>query len=587
MKISLGKLALGIVFTFLLPLSGYSQSPVYFVINNQTGFHNDSIYIAIQGSSALDAWSGGDVALNLNTSYSLTQLQGNLPSGTLSNVPIIYSTTMSGGFFNITVGQPVDGNPAPNNIISGRFEANVQTGPGNPPSASSFYNTNVDISYVNSISMPMSFAILDRTTNQPVPLTNQLSVVNTNPAIWNSINNSAALPSTAFVTAAPNYQVKAANGQMGTVTGNVTLLASGSVGAGYHDWLTNSGPHISLLNTLQSANAVLNVSSFTVPNGDTMQNVSWTFSTVNPVNGTSPFGTNDPTNRFLQGQDYTTTATFTTDLNPGSDPNLTAQGITQGTAGVIISGFGGTDGSGAGNTVGDFQVYITNTSLNSPDGIYGSNPTYTVVWTNPDNSTTYYATQQNSNNFLDRVVGDLTAAITFGWAGSDLEIATHAANTNTEAMLNDSIFSSSYSGSGTGVSSDQINQISTSQYFYLLSLLGVNGIPDGTSGENIAAWSGSQINPTNPLFYDNYGDVLVAFTDAYSYPYSDRLQLYSPDIFPMPATGDPSDADGFYIYITLLPGGYDFSVNPIPEPSGLALLGFGLAALAYRRIRRK
>jgi hypothetical protein len=566
--------------------------PVYFVINNQTSFHNDDIFLSIQGSSNLSAWNGTDNSLAGNNSYSLSSLLGNLPGGTLTNVPILYSTRMDGGFFNITVGQQVDGNPAPSNIISGRFEANVQTGDSSA-GAQAFFNTNVDISYVNSISMPMSFSILQRSNNQPLPLVNQLSTVSTqSPQIWTAINASPAIPAAAKVDAVANYEVKSTSGLMGTVTGPVTTLASGSSSA-YHDWLTNDTVNnkTSLLNTLQGANAgagtVLNVSSFTSPAGDTFGNNLFGFSGA--PTGTSPFGSNDPTNRFLAAQSYTTTAHFTSNLNPGgSNTNLAGFGIIDGTAGVMFSGFGA-DGTGAGNTVGAFNIYITNVNLNDPVGIYGSNPFYVVEWTSFDgstqNGTTLYVQQQNSNNLIDRVVGDLTAGITFGWAASDILISDHAAATSTESLLDGTIFSSSYTGSGTSVADQQISQISPGQYFYLLSVLGIEGEATSESGANIALWSGSQINPNNYLLYDNYGDVLVSFTDAYSYPYSDRLQGYSPDVFPLPATGAPSDADNMYIYLTLNDGGYTYTI--VPEPSSLALTFLALAAFCTRLCLRK
>jgi len=437
----------------------------------------------------------------------------------------------------------------------------------------------------------MSFSILQRSNNQPVSLVNQLSTVSTqSPQIWNAINSSSAIPSAAKIAAQPSYQVKSTSGQMGTVTGTVTTLASGSSSA-YHDWLTGSG---SLLNTLQSANAgagkILNVSSFRSPAGDTFGNNLFGFSTVASTSGTSPFHGNgtstnyDPTNRFLEGQSYNTTAHFTTNLNPGNNAELAALGITNGTGGVKFTG----TGTGT-NSVGTLNLYISNASLNAANGIYGSNPYYVVEWKSFDGEnqtgTTYYVQQQNSNNIVDRIVGDLTAGITFGWATADSEtITAHAASTGTEALLDGTIFSSTYSGTGTASGGKKINELSPGEYYYLLSVLGIVGEGNDTSGENIADWSGSQINSSD-LFYDNYGDVLVSYTDAYSYPYSDRLQGYSPDVFPLPATGSAADAANMYIYITLNDGGYTYTV---PEPSTYGLLFFGVVAVFcfHRRNQR-
>ena len=591
----------------LAPSLALAQS-VYFVIDNQTGFSNDSVYVTLQGAGTVAAFTGSNATFSGNTSYSLDQLLGNLPSGTLTNVPIISASTIDGGFFSITVGQSIGASAAPNNIINGRFETVVQTGAAGtgPGGASSFYNTNMDVSYVTGLSMPMSFSVKNRSDNSLVSLVSQLNPVTTNSTIWNAVGVAPNIPSAALVAAASNYQVKSSSGQMGTVTGNVSLLSSQAPGGGtlYHDWSTDSGGHTSLLNTLQSANggagANLNVSSYTVPTGDAMGGISWTFSgaTSSGSPGVSPYSpfnngtiTADSTNRFLTAQSYTTTANFNSNLNPnGSDTTLASYGIVNNTAGVHISGVGG-NADGSGNSVGNVDIYITNANLNAANGIYGANPQYVVKWTTFNGSTqtggtTYYTQQQNSNNLLDRVVGDVAAAITFGWAGSSTTISAQALATGTESVLANSIFSNTYAGAGTGVSLFGINGISTSQYFYLLSLLGVNGIPTGQSGAFIGAWSGSGIDPGNPLFYDSYGNAIVAQTDNYTYAYSDRLQQYSPDIFPLPATGSPADANNIYIDLTLLPGGYTYTV---PEPSSMGMLGLGAGALFLirRRFRKE
>jgi len=104
---------LPILFVIGFQFIALGQDPVYFVINNQTSFHNDDIYLSIQGSANLAALNGAGGALTGNTSYSLTSLLGNLPGGTLNNMPIISSTRMDGGLFNIAVGAVLNANPAP------------------------------------------------------------------------------------------------------------------------------------------------------------------------------------------------------------------------------------------------------------------------------------------------------------------------------------------------------------------------------------------------------------------------------------------------------------------------------------------
>ena len=561
---------------------------VYFVINNQTGLPDDAVFLSLQNSGSFAAWGGGNSSLAANTSYSLADLLGNLPNGTGSqtqNVPIISSTTFAGGIFCFTLGQQVAAATPANNIVNGRFEVNIAT--GNSSSSNPFYNTNVDISYVNSISLPMSFSVLQRSNNSVFPLQDQLSTVHTSSNIWNAINSSTAISSAGGIVAAGNYAVVNEGGTtIGSMTGSASAVAPAST-TNYHDWLTDSTTNTSLLNTLESGSgANLNTSSYTVATGSDVQaGSSWTYSGTPSNAGTSPFNsanvTTDSTNLFLAAQSYTMNSHFTTDLNPGgADANLTSQGIGAGTAGVIISG--------TGTSVGNCTIYITNTNLNTQNGIYGSNPFYVVKWQsfngNTQNGTIAYVSQQNSNNLVDRVVGDLTAGITFGWGNATQTVAEVAAAAGKEAYLANTVFSSTYTGTGTSLATTRICDLSASQYFYLLSALAINGEADGTSGSNMAAFSGSGIN-TNPLLYDEYGNALVAYTDAYSYPYSDRLQGYSPDVFPMPGYLDQTAANSQYISITLSPGGYTYS--GVPEPSTVALLLIAGAVGAGTIIRRR
>jgi hypothetical protein len=162
------------------------------------------------------------------------------------------------------------------------------------------------------------------------------------------------------------------------------------------------------------------------------------------------------------------------------------------------------------------------------------------------------------NDLTGRVVGDLLAGMTFGWAGNTTDIATHAASTST--TLPD-LFTET-----------RVGDLSTGKYFYLLSL------PDTTA--DVAEWFGSSISST-PDYYDTYGSAFAADTTAYTMPFGDRLQgSVTPSIWWEVSTF--SEQNG-YVEITLKPGAYG-----APEPASASLMlgaGATLVALARRRQR--
>lgn len=536
-----------------------------FVFVNTTGLPDDAIFVTLQGAAvASGITDGSGQSISQNISYSLAEIMGTVPNagsgGPVGSVPTIsMSAFNTGAVMNITLGQKIGAATPSSSIVSGRLEVFADT---------NSTSNNVDISYVDGISLPMSFSIKQRANGSLVPLSNQLNQVNTTfgSTIFNKLTaNASVTPSSARVQA--NYNVVNSTGaSVGTMTG-IASIVSPQLNSDYHSWVSpNTGVRATsaLVPWLRSQGTQLKLQSFQVPNGDTMGNVLFGFSTVTPGAGAySPFTTDDPTNKFLQGQSYDLTATFVSDLNPASNPLLNAQGITQGTAGVKISG--------TGDVTGAFDVYITDAQLSLSSATYGSNPEYVVKWDGGVNGPTAVTTY-NTNSLVDRVVGDLTAGINMGWADSQTIIGTHATDTGTINNLTNTVFEA-----GNPLNSAAIGSLGSGEFFYLLSLQG--------NTTDIAKWFGGSIED-NELFYNTYGSAFAADTNAYTLAFSDRLQgISNPDIYYFP--GDATvPLEDLYMEITLGPGGYTFV--GVPEPSTLAFIGLGGGlVLLLARCRKK
>lgn len=245
---------------------------------------------------------------------------------------------------------------------------------------------------------------------------------------------------------------------------------------------------------------------------------------------------------------------------------------------MFTSGYvAGTSNNWIASSVGDYGIYITADQLANPASTYGANPTYVIDWGGAATATSgttgteaQIVSTSNFNSLSDRVVGDFMAAMTFGWglagttaAGTPYTVAEHATNTNTAAVLVNSIFENPTTGPGAG----PIGALSTGEYFYLADLQAGTG--------SIGDWTGSGIQPNQPTWYDTYG-AFQSQTDAYAFPYGDRLEMNSPDIYWWPQ-GSTTDLDTFYLEWTLNPGSYEFVA--VPEPSAIALVGISGAAL--------
>lgn len=95
--------------------------------------------------------------------------------------------------------------------------------------------------------------------------------------------------------------------------------------------------------------------------------------------------------------------------------------------------------------------------------------------------------------------------------------------------------------------------------------------PDGSAGTPLPITDAfGKAQPNEPGFYNSYAGYLVNVTDAYGFPYNDRLQS------PLASLG--SDAT---MTVTVLPDSVSASQGQaVPEPGSLALLGTAFAGLA-------
>ena len=587
-KITINSVVLSLLLGFAVgetTAQAQNDTQTAIIFTNDTGLPDDEVFLnVVNPLDGTNTYGDGSNLLGqtAGTSYSLAQLMGTVAGTSLGEVPTIQLGNTAGERFDLTLGAA-----APNsaeNVVSGYFETTTFA-------ATTNVNNNLDVSYVDGSGLPLSFSIDDRTTGQPVALTNQL---NPNTTLGNqmgyALTNDSSIPTSASVQ--NTYQVTSSNGNTYAISGT-TYVASPTnptLGAGYHDWSTNVGSNLSMISTLEASNTSINIGSYTTVTGSTyigpQDNIGYggTAYTANaaysPFNPTGSPSSADPNNLFLQAQNYAMSGTYETDVTKGLTPSeITALGasnpnITAGTAGIVMTGTGTSiNGGGA---VGQFTVFITQTELNKTTGLYGGNPQYTIMWTptsGPDAGTTQYATQSGSNNLVDRIVGDLAAATQWGWSTATDTVAAHAISTGTTAALVGTVFDPNYTGSG-NLSGLKINQLSTGQYFYLLSL-------EGNAQQD---WSGAGIDPSDPLLYSNYVSDVAGKTQAYTSPYTDRLLAFSPDTFYTPGS-NPANVNTLYIDVTLGPSGA-YTVNEltsqvtgVPEPGTWALLGLGLGVL--------
>lgn len=518
---------------------------------NKTGLPDDAVFVQIPDGTLTNVCGGPIASPVCFTSsggqvYSLKQLTGSMPNAgkgarARSKVPMLFLDTATSARLIVTLGSK----STATNIVQGLVEMTLsQSSP----------NNNLDVSYVNSVSLPMSLSVRNRSNGSLYPVsptglwpTNQ---VTTSDGSKIFSNLAAVVPTSAITTSA--YPATSGTGSaVGTVSGTIAVTAPSTNATGYHDW-----------SALIGSGATVLLGSYQVPAGQPLPSVLYGFSQV-PYGGVnklpnSPFNTNpstlagptgavsDSNNAFLAGQSYTLTATFSSDLNPEGGnsriSNLGTYSIPAGTNGVKISGFGGASGAPSSTAAGSFDIYITKAQLNAATGIYGANPPYVVDWTG--SSVQSAVATNNTNSLADRVVGDLMAAATFGMISNTTQIGAQMTKTSTTADFANTQWSAS--------TKEVIGSLSTGQYFYLLALQ--------KTPAQFAQWAGSGIQ-SNSDYYDVYGNAFQSLTQAYAFAYSDRINssvALDPDLF-YSGGSTPPDIDQIYIEIELQPGGYTYS----------------------------
>ncbi len=584
------------VFSALLSLVSNSllvASPptgtTWFYINNLTGVSNDAVYVTFQAPTVTGTLGGNTSSmLSADVSYTLTQFLGLLDgaggSAPTGSVPVFTLDSFSGGRIYFTVGTPLGNSPPTSSMVHGLFEGTIT---GNSTS------NNVDTSYVDSISLPLSFFIKDRATgNGTVYSTGNGSViwpnsVTTTPGntIFNYLKQPGVTPAAAQI-AAGGYDVIATVGNstttIGQMHGTATILAPQIVAEDYPGW-SNLWTH------LKDRNIALKVGSYTSPISGPipLQGALFGFSEVTPATPPnlpqSPFnaniinpglGTNDPSNLFLAAQSYDFTVRYLDDITSGISSNATAAiaafGINGTTSGLQFIG----SGYSSGNATGNFSIFIPLSDLTNT-AVYGSNAQYVIYWDSIDMA----VQTTNTNSLADRVVGDLFAGLNLGWAASgnftagNFTVAEHRTATSTGAAFVDTPF-----GVGGSLENKKINELSSGEYFYLISLAAWYDSTQGQDFITYAKWFGEEINPDNPDYYNTYGG-FQQLTGAYTLAFSDRIQGPSPDLYYL-RDGADININDIYIEIQLLPGDY----NVIPEPSTASLLLLlGMGAWAWRR----
>ncbi len=508
-----------------------------FVVVNKTGLPDALVYVKFLGApivaDSLAPTYGAGLPLGTGTataaqSYSLAEMTSPMTlGGVAKTVPNFALNNFSGGRIYFSLLNKLQSTTIPAAQISADPDFPTVYGYVEPsvfPNALAG-NTNLDTSYVDFVGLPINIAIRNTSdgTHANPPANNPL-LTPPGLTLFNALTGDPQVPPQAVVTA--KGSVKVGGGRNRYIINGTARILSPSLydptqfagGTPYHGWTQAGG----LIKTLRAAKTVLKVASYVtsdpsaaVPTGTLF---GYSGSKAAPAISAA----------WMVAQSYALTATAVADLNPNSaNPRIPQL---SGKPGILLTGNGG--------TVGAFSLYLLDSDMEKPAGVYGANPPYVVDWAGQPGGAQAYSMPGIKNDLAGRVVGDLLAGFNFGWAACATTVAAQAATTGTAANLTGTVFDVN-----SGLLTKQpLGALSTGQFFYLLSLQ-----PNTAA---VAKWFGQSIQPSAPNFYNNYASDFQSLTNCYNMAFTDRLQgLSDPDMFftPGPQT---------YVEITLLPGAY-------------------------------
>lgn len=517
------------------PVMAQNPTNTRFVIVNNTGFTNSQIYVKFLGSPIIGTSTpqtyGKGKLLEIDDktsskSYTLTDMVGLVPNSPYQKVPVptFSLNSYSGGRIYFSFGKPLSAgtstNPIPSagNDLDPDYDKLYQYVEPFVAGATGDVN-NMDLSYVDFVGVPIDIAV--RTSSgalYPYP---------------NGVNPQRTQTGNALVNALMQTDVPKVAYIRDSSQKIVRVVSPSVEPAGYHTW----DALLSYLQTWVKDGKTIRVASYTVTQG----------TSVVPANTLFGYSGRDnpPADAYSQafwpGQSYDFTAEYLDDLNPDdANPRI---GIPKGTPGFKLTGSSQSytqDGPAA----GAFDIYITHAELAARTGIWGNNPAYVIDWTSKPGGAEAYTTLGIQNDLTGRIVGDLLAGILFGWAGNTTNLASHATATKTSVPPE--------------LTTNLVGQLSTGQYFYLLSAQ-----PKASA---LAAWWGAGIS-SNPNYYSSYGTALTELTTAYTSAFGDRLQgPLSPSVY---WKVDDIATQGVYVEITLNRGAYDTGLVRTLERQGL------------------
>ena len=456
----------------------------FVITNNQTEYDTSQIWVSFSGTftnTGTDQTIGSKVISDFTAqwrSFNISKLSTEVPTLSYYGGTDQFTFSFNGfsGRVYINYGAtPLSGSPDPSSPGASPyivFEMTVlgETLPAPTPSAS-----NMDLSYVDGVSATAATMIRNAETGAAILATSMNPVISKKGIL---ADVAGLVPSDAQVTVGSEL---------------VRVKSSAADPSAYHDWLDL----MSTLRTITKDNP-LNVCSYTspatgIPARYALSGALFGYSGAPAISGQAP--------GFELMQGYDTKATFTDNLNPNDVSVLSSVGITPGTTGVEISG--------AGTVSGSFTIYITEDNLNAGTGIYGNNPPYVVSYLQASTEIAYL-TEGIVNDLGGRIVGDLMAGICFGWSTSATNIVKQANATSMDLY-------------GTTFSATTVGEISTGEFFFLLSLAGAQRM--------LTKWIGISLD-ASANHYDEYLYAIAENSDAYGSGFTDRLQGYSnPDTY--------------------------------------------------------